>query len=62
MRARLTLSDDLLSQARELTDLTSTEDVVWAALRALIEREEARASLVLQESHADPDVGGRSAT
>lgn len=42
MRTTLTLDDDLLAAARELTGLHRTSAIVGAALTALVEREAAR--------------------
>lgn len=42
MRATLTLDDDLLEQARDLTGLRVTSALVREALKALVERESAR--------------------
>ena len=42
MRTTLTLDDDLLAAARDLTGLHRTSAIVRAALTALVERESAR--------------------
>lgn len=42
MRTTLTLDDDLVRDARELTGLNETSALVRAALKALVEREAAR--------------------
>lgn len=42
MRTTLTLDDDLLADAVELTGITEKSALVRAALKALIEREAAR--------------------
>ena len=42
MRTTLTLDDDLLADAAELTGITEKSALVRAALKALIEREAAR--------------------
>ena len=42
MRTTLDLDDDLLADARELTGLSETTDLVREAMKALIARESAR--------------------
>jgi Arc/MetJ family transcription regulator len=42
MRTRLTLDDDLLAAARDLTGLRDPNPVVRAALTTLVQRERAR--------------------
>lgn len=42
MRVTLTLDDDLMAQARDLTGVRQTSALVREALKALIERESAR--------------------
>jgi Arc/MetJ family transcription regulator len=42
MRTTVTLDDDLVRDARELTGLNETSALVRAALTALVEREAAR--------------------
>jgi Arc/MetJ family transcription regulator len=42
MRTTVTLDDDLVRAARELTGVTETSALVRAALTALVEREAAR--------------------
>jgi len=54
MRTTLTLDDELLSDAAELTGITEKSALVRAALKALIEREAARRLARLGGS--DPDL------
>jgi len=42
MRATITLDDELLARAAELTGIARKSDLVRAALTALVEREAAR--------------------
>ena len=42
MRTTLTLDDDLLAQAQELTGITERSALLREALRALVQREAAR--------------------
>jgi Arc/MetJ family transcription regulator len=42
MRAAVTLDDELMAKAQSLTGLTQTSSLVREALKALIERENAR--------------------
>ena len=42
MRTAVTIDDNLLAEARRLTGLKETTDLMREALRALIERESAR--------------------
>jgi Arc/MetJ family transcription regulator len=50
MRAHLTLDDDQLAQARELTGVGEISALVREALKALIERESARRLALLRGS------------
>jgi Arc/MetJ family transcription regulator len=52
MRTTLTLDDDLLAAARDLTGLRDTAAIVRAALAALVERESARRLARLAGSQA----------
>lgn len=54
MRTTLTLDDELLADAAELTGITEKSALVRAALKALIEREAARRLARLGGS--DPDL------
>ena len=51
MRTTLDLDDDLLADARELTGLSETTDLVREAMKALIARESARRLARLGGSH-----------
>jgi Arc/MetJ family transcription regulator len=42
MRTTVTIDDELLADAREMTGLSGTSAIVRAALKALVEREAAR--------------------
>ena len=42
MRTTVNLDDDLLAQAREITNITSNSKLLREALRALLQRESAR--------------------
>lgn len=56
MRTTLTLDDDLLARARELTGITRTSALVNEALKALIARESARRLALLggSQPHLKP--------
>jgi Arc/MetJ family transcription regulator len=54
MRTTLTMDDELLSDAREATGLTETSAIVREALKALVEREAARALARL--GGTEPDI------
>lgn len=54
MRTTITLDDDLLKDAAELTGVTEKSALVRAGLKALVEREAARRLALLGGS--DPDV------
>ena len=42
MRTTLTLDDELLAQAQQISDLTERTQLIREALRALVQRESAR--------------------
>jgi Arc/MetJ family transcription regulator len=54
MDTSLVKDEDLLAEARRLTGLKGTTDVMRAALKALIERESARK--LAQLGGSDPDL------
>lgn len=53
MRITLNIDDDLLARARELTDITTKSALIREALRALVERENARRLAKLGGSQSD---------
>jgi Arc/MetJ family transcription regulator len=59
MRTTVTLDDDLLDEARELTGLTERSQVLREALKALVERESARRLARLGGSQPDFVAGRR---
>jgi Arc/MetJ family transcription regulator len=59
MRTTITLDDDLLADAAELTGITEKSALVRAALKALIEREAARRLARLGGSSPDLKVPPR---
>ena len=54
MRTTITLDDDLLARASEATGVTERSTLIHDGLRALIQREAARALIALGGS--DPDA------
>ncbi len=54
MRTTVALDDDLMNEAKDLTDITDTAPLLREALRALIARENARRMMALGGS--DPDA------
>jgi Arc/MetJ family transcription regulator len=54
MRTTVTLDDDLIKRAEELTGLTERSAILREALRALVSRESARRLILLGGS--DPDA------
>ena len=59
MRMRLTLDDDLLAKAREMTGLVDTSALVRLALKRLVESEAARRLALLGGSEPEATLAPR---
>lgn len=53
MRTTLTIDDELLAQAQNITNITSKSELIRKALKALVERESARQLAKLGGSQPD---------
>ncbi len=53
MRMTLTIDDELLAQAQNITNITSKSELIRKALKALVERESARQLAKLGGSQPD---------
>ena len=53
MRTTLTINDELLAQAQNITNITSKSELIRKALKALVERESARQLAKLGGSQPD---------
>lgn len=53
MKATLTIDDELLAQAQNITNITSKSELIRKALKALVERESARQLAKLGGSQPD---------